>query len=92
MLTEELGKDAGGLGISQIVPLPASIRSKVAKEYMEALKNLGRGTPSFYGLEAFIEAKVWLLVCAGLQRMWAIPMPSLGRWKGGANTTRADSW
>ncbi len=65
VLTKELGKDASGLGISQIVPLPTSIQSKVAKEYMEALKDLGRGTPSFYGLEAFIEAKV---LVAGLRR------------------------
>ena len=65
VLTKELGKDASGLGISQIVPLPASIQSKVAREYMEALKDLGRGTPSFYGLEAFIEAKV---LVAGLRR------------------------
>ena len=65
VLTKELGKDASGLGISQIVPLPSSIQSKVAKEYMDALKDLGRGTPSFYGLEAFIEAKV---LVAGLRR------------------------
>ena len=58
VLSKELGKDASGLGISQIVPLPTSIQAKVAKEYMDALKDLGRGTPSFYGLEAFIEAKV----------------------------------
>lgn len=58
VLTKELGRDASGLGISQVVPLPSSIQSKVAKEYMEALKELGRGAPSFYGLEAFIEAKV----------------------------------
>lgn len=65
VLTKDLGKDASGLGISQIVPLPTSIQSKVAKEYMDALKDLGRGTPSFYGLEAFIEAKV---LVAGLRR------------------------
>lgn len=65
VLTKELGKDASGLGISQVVPLPASIQSKVAKEYMDALKDLGRGTPSFYGLEAYIEAKV---LVAGLRR------------------------
>jgi ABC-type branched-subunit amino acid transport system substrate-binding protein len=65
LLTKELGKDASGLGISQVVPMPNSIQTKVAKEYMDALKALGRGTPSFYGLEAFIEAKV---LVAGLRR------------------------
>lgn len=65
VLSKELGKDASGLGISQVVPMPTSIQTKVAKEYMEALKALGRGTPSFYGLEAFIEAKV---LVAGLRR------------------------
>jgi branched-chain amino acid transport system substrate-binding protein len=58
VLTAKLGKDAAGLGISQTVPLPTSLVSKVAKEYVASLKELGRGTPSFYGLEAFIEAKV----------------------------------
>ena len=65
VLTKELGKDASGLGISQVVPLPTSIQSKVAKEYMAALTALGRGSPSFYGLEAFIEAKV---LVAGMRK------------------------
>jgi branched-chain amino acid transport system substrate-binding protein len=58
VVTKKLGTDGAGLGISQIVPMPSSIQLKVVSEYQEALKELGRGTPSFYGLEAFIEAKV----------------------------------
>ena len=65
VLTKELGKDAAGLGISQIVPLPTSSQSRIAKEYMDAAKALGRGAPSFYGLEAYIEAKV---LVEGLKR------------------------
>lgn len=65
LLSKELGKDASGLGISQVVPFPTSIQTKVAKEYVDALKVLGRGTPSFYGLEGFIEARI---LVAGLRR------------------------
>jgi branched-chain amino acid transport system substrate-binding protein len=56
VVTAKLGKDSAGLGISQIVPLPTSLVTKVAKEYVDALKELGRGTPSFYGLEALRKA------------------------------------
>ena len=41
------------------------MRVKVVAEYIDALKALGHGTPSFYGLEAFIEAKV---LVEGLRR------------------------
>jgi branched-chain amino acid transport system substrate-binding protein len=58
VVTAKLGKDGAGLGISQIVPLPTSLETQIATEYANALVDLGRGTASFYGLEAFIEAKV----------------------------------
>jgi branched-chain amino acid transport system substrate-binding protein len=65
LLVGKLDKVASGLAITQIVPLPSSTHTRVATEYTEALKELGRGTPSFYGLEAFIEAKI---LVAALQR------------------------
>jgi branched-chain amino acid transport system substrate-binding protein len=58
LLTKELGSEAGGLGITQVVPMPTSNQTRIATEYASALRALGRGEPSFYGLEAFIEAKV----------------------------------
>jgi branched-chain amino acid transport system substrate-binding protein len=60
-----MGKDAAGLGISQIVPIPSGVRVPVVVEYTQALNALGRGTPSFYGLESYIEAKV---LVEGLRR------------------------
>ena len=64
LMTTKLGKAAAGLGISQIVPIPEGFRTKIGREYTDALIELGRGTPSFYGLEAFVEAKV---LVAGLK-------------------------
>jgi branched-chain amino acid transport system substrate-binding protein len=65
VVTGQLGGGARGLAITQVVPIPTGLRVKVAAEYQEALKRLGRGAPSFYGLEAFIEAKV---LVEGLRR------------------------
>ena len=73
VVTKKLGKTASGLVISQIVPIPKGIRLKVVGEYIQALKDLGRGAPSFYGLEAFIEAKV---LVEGLKRAGTKPSPS----------------
>jgi branched-chain amino acid transport system substrate-binding protein len=57
-MTGKIGKGAAGLIISQIVPPPDSLNSRIAREYVEAVKELGRSQPSFYGLEGFIEAKI----------------------------------
>ena len=65
VVLKELGAGAGGLSISQVVPIPAGSRVPVVLDYVKALQVLGRGTPSFYGLEAFIEAKV---LVEGLRR------------------------
>lgn len=72
-VVQQLGDKAYGLAISQIVPIPTGVRLKIVAEYTEALKALGRGTPSFYGLEAFIEAKV---LVEGLKRAGAAPSPA----------------
>lgn len=65
LVTQQLGGAARGLAITQIVPIPQGSRVKVVAEYIDALKRLGQGTPSFYGLEGFIEAKV---LVEGLRR------------------------
>ena len=72
-VTKQLGTKAHGLAISQVVPIPSGMRVRVVAEYLEALKALGRGTPSFYGLEAFIEAKV---LVEGLKRAGPAPTPA----------------
>ncbi|MBC7481114.1 MAG: ABC transporter substrate-binding protein [Rhizobacter sp.] len=71
-VTKQLGEKARGLAITQVVPIPSGMRIKVVAEYLQALKALGRGTPSFYGLEAFIEAKV---LVEGLKRAGPKPTP-----------------
>lgn len=72
-VTKQLGEKASGLAIAQVVPIPHGVRVAVVSEYNQALKELGRGTPSFYGLEAFIEAKV---LVEGLKRAGPNPSPS----------------
>ena len=69
----QLGEKARGLAITQVVPIPSGMRVRVVAEYLEALKALGRGTASFYGLEAFIEAKV---LVEGLKRAGPAPTPA----------------
>jgi hypothetical protein len=71
-IVKELGDKASGLAIAQIVPIPRGVQNKIVVEYMQALKELGHGTPSFYGLEGFIEAKV---LVEGLKRAGASPSP-----------------
>lgn len=71
-VANKLGEKAQGLAITQIVPIPSGIRLKVVAEYLQAMKDLGRGAPSFYGLEAYIEAKV---LVEGLKRAGSRPSP-----------------
>ena len=73
VVVKQLGEKAYGLAISQVVPIPTGARLKIVAEYNEAIKTLGRGSPSFYGLEAFIEAKV---LVEGLKRAGASPSPA----------------
>lgn len=72
-VTKALGGQAAGLGISQVFPIPRGVRVKVVAEYVQAVKDLGRGSPSFYGLEGFVEAKV---LVEGLRRAGGRPTPA----------------
>lgn len=56
-LYAELGKDIGGIVISQVVPSPRPSAIPIVKEYRAALENSDQ-TPSYEGLEGFIAAKV----------------------------------
>jgi ABC-type branched-subunit amino acid transport system substrate-binding protein len=55
-LYAELGKDAGGIVISQVVPSPRLSAIPIVKEYLAAVDNSDQ-TPSYEGLEGFIAAK-----------------------------------
>ena len=56
-LYAELGKDIGGIVISQVVPSPRPSAIPIVKEYRAAVDNSDQ-TPSYEGLEGFIAVKV----------------------------------
>lgn len=68
-----LGSKAVGLGLTQVIPIPRGVRLKIVGEYLRAAQALGRGAPSFLGLEGYIEAKV---LVEGLRRAGSSPSPS----------------
>jgi branched-chain amino acid transport system substrate-binding protein len=70
VIAKQLGKDAVGLAIAQVVPVPNGPRVRIAAEYLQAARNLGRGVAGPLGLEAYIEAKV---LVEGLRRAGANP-------------------
>ncbi len=51
-----LGKEIGGVVVSQVVPSPRSSATPIVKEYLAALDNSDQ-TPSYESLEGFIAAK-----------------------------------
>ncbi|MDQ0011920.1 ABC-type branched-subunit amino acid transport system substrate-binding protein [Variovorax boronicumulans] len=55
-LYAELGKDIGGIVISQVVPSPRPSAIPIVKEYLAAVDNSDQ-TASYEGLEGFIAAK-----------------------------------
>ena len=65
-IVKELGSEASGLIMAQVVPLPTKIRIPVVAEYQKALANMdSKAEYSFSGLEGFITAKV---LVEGLKR------------------------
>lgn len=65
VLINALGSDAAGVVVAQIVPDPRSRHMRIASHYQADMAALGRGSSSFYGLEAYIEAAV---LVEGLRR------------------------
>ena len=55
-LFSALGKEIGGVVISQVVPSPRSSATPIVKEYLAAIDNSDQ-TPSYESLEGFIAAK-----------------------------------
>lgn len=64
-LRKELGADAAGMGIAQVVPSPWSSKYTVVRQYREALTKAGQQEPHHAGLEGYIAAKV---LVEGLKR------------------------
>lgn len=65
-IVKELGSEAAGVIMAQVVPLPTKIRIPVVAEYQKALASLDpKAEYSFSGLEGFITAKV---LVEGLKR------------------------
>jgi branched-chain amino acid transport system substrate-binding protein len=53
-----LGKEIGGIVISQVVPSPRSSGTPIIKEYLEVLNNTDQ-TPSYESVEGFIAARTF---------------------------------
>src|SRR6267142_2694368 len=65
-IVKELGSEAAGVIMAQVVPLPTKVRISVVAEYQKALANVdSKAEYSFSGLEGFITAKV---LVEGLRR------------------------
>ncbi len=56
LLVQELGDEARGIGISQVMPYPWNDTTPLVNEYHKLLGKQGK--PSYYGLEAYVMAKV----------------------------------
>lgn len=57
-LIEELGSDAKGVSISQVVPFPYTPITPLSGEYLQALKSKEGIKPNYSGMEGYIAAKV----------------------------------
>lgn len=70
-LSDELGRDAAGVAVSQVMPYPYGTASGVVAEYQAALRKAGGDArPNYTALEGYLAAKV---LCEGLRRMGAKP-------------------
>lgn len=58
LLAKELGNDARGIGISQVMPYPFNDTTPVVREYQRLLQAKKNTNYSYYGIEGYITAKV----------------------------------
>ncbi|WP_313953865.1 ABC transporter substrate-binding protein [Accumulibacter sp.] len=56
LLIQELGDEARGIGISQVMPSPWNDTTPMVRDYQKLLGK--QGAPSYYGLEAYAMARV----------------------------------
>jgi len=74
-LSDELGKDAAGVVVSQVVPYPFGPATGLVAEYQAAVQRAGGGMrPNYTGMEGYLAAKV---MCEGLRRMGRLSRDSL---------------
>jgi branched-chain amino acid transport system substrate-binding protein len=58
-LAKELGNDARGIGVSQVVPFPWNIGIPIVKEYQMVMKEqTGKSDYSFLTLESYLSARI----------------------------------
>jgi ABC-type branched-subunit amino acid transport system substrate-binding protein len=59
-LADELGKDARGIVISQVMPSPFSTNTAISREYVEAVRKAGGDAkPNYSSMEGYVAAKVF---------------------------------
>lgn len=58
-LLDELGKDARGVAVSQVMPFPYSPVSPISGEYLAAVRAKQGRAPNYSGIEGFVAAKVF---------------------------------
>jgi branched-chain amino acid transport system substrate-binding protein len=65
-LSDELGREAHGIVVSQVMPYPFSTTQPIAREYLAAFQKAGvEDTPNYSSMEGYLAAKVF---CEGLKR------------------------
>lgn len=65
-LADELGKEARGVVISQVMPSPFSTSTAISREYVEAVRKAGGDAkPNYSSMEGYVAAKVF---AEGLKR------------------------
>jgi ABC-type branched-subunit amino acid transport system substrate-binding protein len=65
-LADELGKEARGVMVSQVMPYPFSTTTAISREYLDAVRKAGPDVqPNYSSMEGFVAAKV---MAEGLRR------------------------
>jgi ABC-type branched-subunit amino acid transport system substrate-binding protein len=59
-LSSQLGKDASGVVVSQVMPYPYSISAPIAAEYLSLVRSANKPEifPNYSSMEGFVAAKV----------------------------------
>jgi ABC-type branched-subunit amino acid transport system substrate-binding protein len=70
-LADELGKEALGVVVSQVMPFPFSTTTAISREYLDAVRRAGGdATPNYSSMEGYVCAKVF---AEGLRRAGGKP-------------------
>jgi len=65
-LADELGKEANGIMVSQVMPFPFSTTTPISREYLDAVRKAGGDAkPNYSSMEGYLAAKV---LAEGLKR------------------------